>query len=74
MPRETVKRRREESKGLHLTMKRGQYIQIQHQGETLVLHFHGDNGTDAYQVSAVGPKSFQIDHSRLLQPNPESTR
>ena len=46
--------------GLHLDLRIGQAIEIEHNGEKIQLNYQGKNGTHEYTFSFNGPKSFKI--------------
>jgi len=58
----TVKERKHKTGGLHCAFRKpGDTIVITHAGETLEIVWQGKNGREKYDISLVGPKSFQID-------------
>lgn len=61
----TSSEKREKTKGLHLTIGDGDYLDILCGKDLLRIHFHGKNGHNVYQVSCVGDREhFKISSSR----------
>lgn len=46
--------------GLHLSVKRKDTIEVEHNGEKLFITVLGKQGTDLYSISFNGPDTFKI--------------
>lgn len=68
MTRSMTSRRNKHGGGLHMNMEVGEFLDVHHGGEVLRIYFNGKNGDKKYQVTIVAEQSFQVKHSRLVEP------